>query len=123
MISEIMKYISELTGAGSGQLPEKGGLVMQLAPSSEGTTYFDGSGSDNMSLLFLCKDKSQRNAVDKLDAVCSKLTRIKRHSHGIYNLRIATPPNYVGKEGDFWIYSCIINFTYYKTEGFINGRN
>lgn len=120
MIKKIMEYISELTGAGSGQLPEEGGLVMQLAPVSEGTTYFDGSSSDNMSLLFLCKDKRQQNAVDRLDAVCSKLTRTKKHLYGIYNLRIATPPNYVGRESNYWIYSCIINFKYYKTEGFIN---
>lgn len=118
MIKKIMEYISELTGAASGQLPEEVGLVMQLAPASDGTTYFDGSSSDNMSLLFLCKDESQQTALDRLDSLCSKLTRIKKHSHGIYNLHIATSPNYVGVEGDYWIYSCIINFKYYKTEGF-----
>lgn len=118
MQSEIISYISHITKAEKGQLLENGGLVVQLAPSSSGATYLDGSGSDNMSLLFLCKNKNQLTALDTLEAVCSKLTHIKRHSHGIYGVNIATQPNYVGKEGDYWIYSCIINLKYYNKEEF-----
>ena len=118
MQTEIMSYISKLIGAEIGQLPEGGGFVLQSAPSSSGTTYLDGSSSDNMSLLFLCKDKSQRTALDKLHSACTKLTRTKKHSYGIYYLYVATQPNYIGKEGDFWIYSCIINLKFHNKEVF-----
>lgn len=118
MQTDILSYISKLTGAGIGQLPEEGGLVLQIAPSSVGKVYLDGSSSDNMSLLFLSKYKTQRTAVANLEKVCNKLTRTKRHAHGIYNLEVATQPNYIDKEGDFWIYSCIINFKYYNKEVF-----
>lgn len=118
MQTEILEYISKLTEAEIGQLPENGGLVLQTAPSSSGSVYLDGSSDDNMSLLFLCKNKAQKTAIATLEAVCRTLTRNKRHSFGIYNLYIATQPNYIGKEGDFWIYSCIINLKFHNKEVF-----
>ncbi len=117
-MTEILSYISKITSAEIGQLPEKGGLAMQLAPASAPDVYLDGSSSDNMSLLFLCKNKDQPTALSTLENVCNTLTRIKKHPHDIYNLHVATTPNYVGKDGDYWIYSCIINLKYYNKEEF-----
>jgi len=114
--TEILEYFSKLTKAEIGQLPENGGFVLQMAPSSSGTAYLDGSSDDNMSLLFLCKNKSQKEAITTLENVCNILTRNKRHSFGIYNIYVATQPNYVEKAGEFWIYSCIINFKYHNKE-------
>ncbi|MBE6851767.1 MAG: hypothetical protein E7504_08630 [Ruminococcus sp.] len=114
----ILSYISKTTGAVIGQLPESGGLAVQVAPSPAGEQYFDGTSSDTMSLLFLCKSMQQRDALGTLDEICTALTRNKRHEHGIYSLTVATAPNYVAKEGNFWIYSCIINLKYYNKEGF-----
>lgn len=113
-----MEYLADLTGASIGQLPQDGGLVMELAPSSAGETYLNGTSSDQMSLLFLCKHEKQLEALCTLEEVCRVLTRRKRHEFGIYNVTVSTSPNYVGKDGDFWIYSCIINLKYHNKEGF-----
>ncbi len=118
MRTEIMAYIAALTDAAIGQLPERGGLVVQTAPSGAGTPYFDGSSSDTMSLLFLCKSKAQSDALGRLHNICQMLTRQRKHEHGIYGITVATAPNYVAKDGDFWIYSCIINFNFYNKEEF-----
>lgn len=114
----ILDYISDLTGASIGQLPADGGLVMELSPSSAGERYLDGSGSDTMSLLFLCKSEKQSSALGTLETVCRTLTRKKHHAHEIYNVTVSTYPNYVGKDRDYWIYSCIINLKHYNKEGF-----
>lgn len=118
MQHDVLSYISDLTGAEIGQLSESESITVQLAPSSSGEKYLDGSGSDNISLLFLCKNKNQQSALKSLEQICSHLTHIKKHSHEIYNLYVATQPNYVDHVGDFWIYSCIINFKYYNKEVF-----
>lgn len=118
MLKKVLSYIAKLIGAEIGQLNESGGFVVQIAPSQAGTTYLDGSSSDNLSLLFLCKNKNQQICLETLESACNKLTRTKRHLHGIHNLYVATAPNYVGKEGDYWIYSCIVNLKYYNEEVF-----
>lgn len=118
MQSEILSYFSALTNSSIGRLPENGGIVIQPAPSPAGEIYLDGSSSDNMSILFLCKNKNQRTALDTLEKICSKLTHIKNHPHGIYALHVTSQPNYVGIEGDFFIYSCVINLKFYNKEVF-----
>lgn len=115
---EIMLYIADICGAAIGQLSENGGLTLQLAPSSAGTVYLDGSSSDNMSLLFLCKQSDQRTALEILENLCNRITRIKHHPHGIYSVKVASQPNYIGKEGGCWIYSCVIDLKYYNKEDF-----
>ncbi len=116
-MTDIISYIANLTKAKIGQLSTANDLVVQKAPSTSGETYFNGSSSDNVSLLFLAKNKSQTVALNTLCDICNLLTR-KQHTNGIYNLTVATHPNYVGKEGDFWIYSCIINFKFHNKEAF-----
>ena len=114
MQSDILDYVVGVTGAGIGQLPETGGLVVQLAPSPVGVAYLDGASSDNSSLLFLCKNSNQRAALTQLESVCETLVQTQSHECGAYSWWVATMPNYVGKEGDYWIYSCIIGLKYYK---------
>ncbi|MBQ7003368.1 MAG: hypothetical protein IJN57_05305 [Oscillospiraceae bacterium] len=118
MLGTILEYAARLTGASIGQLPAKGGISVEPAPASAGETYLDGTSSDNASLLFLCKSKGQRDALDQLCSICGKLTRTKHHPHGIYHVHVSTYPNYVSRDGDFWVYSCIINLKYYNKEGF-----
>lgn len=115
-ITEIIEYIADLVGVSIGKLPEGNGTVMQIAPSGEGETYLDGSSSDNMSLLFLCKNESQTVCISTLENICNTLIRT-RHTHGIYNVRVSTQPNYVDKEGG-WIYSCVVDIKYYNEEEF-----
>lgn len=114
IIGDIVTYAKDLTGAKVGVLPTDEGLVVQLAPSGDGTTYLDGSSSDNMSLLFLCKNLNQVTAMDTLEIVCNTLTRAKHAK--IYTVVTATRPNYVDKDGDYWIYSCVVNLKYTNTE-------
>ncbi len=115
MMVNIINYISLLTGAKVGGLPEGAGMVIQLAPSGQGVSYFDGTSSDNVSLLFLSKSNRSQNALSSLVDVCNKITRTK-HNNGIYNPVVSTEPNYVGKDGEYWIYSCIINVKYHNKE-------
>lgn len=118
MQSTLLDYFSKLTGAVIGQLPEGNALCVQLAPSSEGTQYLSGASSDDLSLLFLCRNENQQTALSTLEQICNTLTRTKAHPHGIYRLSIATQPNYVDREGKSWVYSCIINCRYYNQNGF-----
>lgn len=87
---------------------------MQIAPSSNSTQYFDMTSSDNVSLLFLCKNTSQQTALENLNSICTILTRTRHDTQNIYNLTVATSPNYVDKDGDYWIYSCVVTFKYFN---------
>ena len=116
-IINAINYISDLTGADIAQLPTNNGLVMQVAPSSNGTQYFDMTSSDNVSLLFLCKNTSQQTALENLNSICTTLTRTRHDTQKIYNLTVATSPNYVDKDGDYWIYSCVVTFKYFNEVG------
>ena len=116
-IINALNYIANITGASIGQLPTSDGLVMQVAPSSNGVQYLDMTSSDNVSLLFLCKNTSQQTALSNLDSICTILTRTRHDTQKIYNLTVATSPNYVDKDGDYWIYSCVIDFKIFNEVG------
>ena len=122
MFSEMLEKITEIADIDNiGQLSENGGTSAEIAPSSSLSRYLDGSSSDVMSVLILSKHKNQKTVLDKLCEICNALTRQKNISTDkliAYGITVATQPNYVAKENDMWIYSCIVNFNIYNKEEF-----
>lgn len=122
MLSELLEKIAEIAEIDSiGQLAADGGTSAEIAPSSSLSRYLDGSSSDVLSVLILSKHENQKTALDRLCIICSTLTRQKTISTGrltAYGIMVATQPNYVAKENNMWIYSCIINFNIYNKEEF-----
>ena len=116
MLSEMLEKIIETADIDSiGLLPANGGTSAEIAPSSSLSRYLDGSSSDIMSVLILSKHKNQKTALDRLCGICNTLTAGRLTAYGI---TVATQPNYVAKENDMWIYSCIINLNIYNKEEF-----
>ena len=118
MFSVMLEKITEIADIDNiGQLSENGGTSAEIAPSSSLSRYLDGSSSDVMSVLILSKHKNQKTVLDKLCEICNALTRQKNISTDkliAYGITVATQPNYVAKENDMWIYSCIVNFNIYN---------
>lgn len=123
--TEVLQAVSDLLGISIGQLPEKGGTVMELAPSSAPRRFFSGESYEQMSVLILSKDKSQKNALDMLNQICGKCRTLNLPcgvKWQIKTIEVSTAPNYVGQEknsdGIMWIYSCILTVNFYNMEGF-----
>lgn len=123
--TQVLQAVSEFTGINIGQLPEKGGTTMELAPSSAPRRFFSGESYEHMSVLILSKYKSQKNALEKLNQVCNKCRTLNlpgSEKWQIKTIEVSTTPNYVGLEknsdGTMWIYSCILTVNFYNMEEF-----
>ena len=123
--TEVLQAVSDLLGISVGQLSEKGGTVMELAPSSAPRRFFSGESYEQMSVLILSKDKSQKNALNKLNQLCNKCRTLNLPSGEewqIKTIEVSTSPNYVGQEknsgGIMWIFSCILTVNFYNMEEF-----
>jgi len=125
MYTEILQAVSEFLSVPIGQLAEKSGLVMELAPTGAPRRFFGGQSYSQMSVLLLSKDKSQKNALSKLNTACDKCRTLNLpHSESweIKTIEIATMPNYVGtdktKDGKMWIYSAVLTVNFYDRRKF-----
>ena len=123
--TQVLQAVSEYLNIPIGRLPEGGGIVMELAPSSAPRRFLGGQSYEQMSALILSKDKSQKNALDSLNAACNKCRTLNLpggEKWQIKTIETATAPNYVGQEknsdGIMWIYSCILTVNFYNMEGF-----
>ncbi|MGN0613557.1 MAG: hypothetical protein ACI4JB_06605 [Porcipelethomonas sp.] len=123
--TQVLQTISEYLSIPIGQLPKSGGTVMELAPSSFPRRFLDGQSYEQISILILSKDRSQKNALDNLNAACNKCRTLVLpggEKWQITTIDIATTPNYVASEknsdGTMWIYSCILTVYFYNMEGF-----
>lgn len=123
--TEVLQAVSDLLGISIGQLSEKGGTVMELAPSSAPRRFFSGESYEQMSVLILSKDKSQKNALNKLNQLCNKCRTLnlpRGEEWQIKTIEVSTSPNYVGQEknsgGIMWIFSCILTVNFYNMEEF-----
>lgn len=125
MRTQVLQAVSEFLSVPIGQLPEKGGAAMELAPSSAPRRFFDGESYEQMYVLILSKYKSQKNALERLDQTCNKCRTLDLpggEKWRIKTIEVSTQPNYVGVEknsdGIMWIYSCILTVNFYSMEGF-----
>lgn len=53
--TQVLQAVSKFLNIPIGQIPEKGGTVMELAPSSTPRRFFNGESYDQMSVLILSK--------------------------------------------------------------------
>lgn len=118
--TQLFDYIKSLAGLKfSAVLPQGEGYAAQLAPGSEDRTFLDGGKECTMSVLFLGKGKDQKALMDRLNGVCNTLTAKRRYAaadgYEIRCINTATMPNYVCKDGDMWVWSCIIDVHYLLT--------
>lgn len=123
VIKEIVELLAELLCISVGQLPEDGGTVLQIAPSSGTTRFLDGSAHRKLQLLILSKQTDQQTALENAEqaqrnAVALSAQSIENGRWQITGIECTTEPGYVTKEGDFWIYSTVISVSYYDKEGF-----
>lgn len=114
--TEILEYIAGLTGAVIGQLQvsgaDGGGLSVSLTSAPEAVRLLDGSRIESISLKFLCGDKSQIKALNRLCAVCSLLLEKKDFEYGIFGVSVTSEPFYSDRDTVFWYYSCGVNLFY-----------
>lgn len=124
MIRDILSALSALTGISVGQLETGNSTAMELAPSAGGDRDLAGMTDDTLSLLILSKHKKQASCIEALDCAVNQLTRTRVFPSGdhwsIYAADVATQPNYVTKDGDYWIYSCVISVNYINKEVITN---
>lgn len=125
MYTEILQAVSEFLSVPIGQLPENGGLVMELAPTGSPRRFLNGQSYAQMSVLMLSKDKSQKNALSKLSNVCDKCRTLNlpyTDNWEIKTIETATMPNYIGtektKDGTLWIYSAMLTVNFYDRRKF-----
>ena len=123
--TEVLQTVSEFLNIPIGQLPERGGTVMELAPSSSPRRFLKGESYEQIQILILSKNKSQKDSLDKLNYACNKCRTLQLPSGdkwSITTIEIATAPNYVANEknsdGTLWIYSAMLTVNFYNTEGF-----
>lgn len=123
--TQVLQAVSKFLNIPIGQIPEKGGTVMELAPSSTPRRFFNGESYDQMLVLILSKGKSQKTTLESLNTACNKCRTLNLPSGEKWQIKlieISTCPNYVGQEknsdGIMWIYSCILTVNFYNMEGF-----
>lgn len=121
MHSEILEAISTFLGISIGVLPENGGTVMELSPSSLPRKFLGRDAYGEISVLILSKDKSQLKALKNVENTCTKADTLnlpKTEKWQIKTIEVSTTPNYVGQEknqnGIMWIYSCMLKINYYQ---------
>lgn len=108
--TDIFEYVTGLFGlSATPKLPTGNGFAVQIAPSYINKRFYDKAEDQTMGILLLGKNTDQLELSDSLFTVCNNIKNITEYEHGIYNIEVATPPTPVTQEGDYWIWSCIIN--------------
>lgn len=111
--TEIFDYAVTLMGVTiTSQLPTGNGYALQITPSNEERIFLDGNADSNLTLLLLGKNTNQLTVADTLYSICNKLRKQKVFEHNVNDVTIDTEPSLVSKEGDYWIWSCILTFKF-----------
>ena len=124
MMLEMLEALSRFLNIPVGQLGTGSSTAMELAPSGAGIRDLTGATDGALSLLILSKHTDQAACIRALDTAFRMLTQTRALPAGdtwrIYAADPSTQPNYITKDGDYWIYSCIISVRFISKEGFIN---
>ncbi len=93
-----------------GLLPEEGGIAFQAAA---GSTEFCGLNRAYrrrvLALDFLAKYTDQRRAYGLMCELGNSLEAMDFTDGAVVNVMVRSEPSFVGKTGDFWIYSLPVN--------------
>lgn len=124
MMLEMLEALSAFLDIPVGQLGTDNSTAMELAPSSAGVRDLTGSTDGSLSILILSKNTDQAACIQALDTAVRRLTQTRTLPAGdcwqMYAADTSTQTNYIAKDGDYWIYSCIISVRFISKEGFIN---
>lgn len=124
MILEMLEALSRFLSIPVGQLGTDNSTAMELAPSGSGIRDLTGTTDGALSLLILSKHTDQAACIQALDTAARRLTQTRTLPAGdcwqMYAADTSTQTNYIAKDGDYWIYSCIISVRFISKEGFIN---
>lgn len=124
MMRSMLEALSDFLGIPVGQLDTGNSTAMELAPSSAGIRDLTGATDGTLSLLILSKHTDQAACIQALDTAVRRLTQTRTLPAGdcwqMYAADTSTQTNYIAKDGDYWIYSCIIFVRFISKEGFIN---
>jgi len=98
-------------------LPKNGGISAEITGSEgKGRSLNLQHGSTDLTVLFLCKNKTQTAALDALCEIGNFLDRlgeVKGETVQITGTGVRSGAGLVGKEGDFYIYSMIARIGIY----------
>ena len=98
-------------------LPQNGGISAEITGSErKGRNLSLQHGSTDLTVLFLCKDKDQQTAYEKLCKIGNLLDRMKPvegETVQVTGAGVRSGTGLVGKEGDFYIYSMIARIGIY----------
>lgn len=98
-------------------LPKEDGISVEITGSeSKGRSLNLQHGSTDLTVLFLCKNKTQTTAFDTLCDIGNYLNRlgtVKGESVQVTGARVGSGAGLVGNEGGFYIYSMIARIEIY----------
>ena len=98
--------------------PADGGVSAELSPGYTDSLYYSKKAIRIIPILFLSKNKDQRECLRRLSKICNYLQALKIYPQGSsftwLDAETATEPNRVGRQEDGqWIYSAVVNMKIY----------
>lgn len=96
------------------QLPEAGGLAVQIAPSGEDKVFLNKKESYELNLLFLSKNANQLTAYSELTLIDLYISKLQEYPNTVnfewVNATTTTKPAYVDTEDNGqYIYSMVLS--------------
>lgn len=100
------------------ELDPEGGIYAELGSGFADTVYYDKAATRTMPVLFLSRDKDQKQGMEQLCSICNYLQRLKKYPQGKsvswLDAKVATEPNKIGRDEDGkYNFSCIVNCLIY----------
>ena len=95
-----------------GPLPEKGGITAEINNGIDKGRYLNNQhGKEQLTVLFLCKDKTQHTAFNTLTAIGNILKRMEPMGTATVNIsgaEVRSGAGLVGNDGGYYIFSMIV---------------
>ena len=109
----IFDYVTNMFGvAVLEKLSAEESFASQIATIRINSCDMNNNSNQTMSILLLGKSKNKLELSDNLFNICNKLSKRQKYQNNVYKINIATSPSLVTQEGEFYIYSCIIDVSY-----------
>lgn len=93
-----------------GALPQDGGISAEINGGSDSRYLNTEHGIKELTVLFLCKDKSDANAYDTVTRIGEYIAAMQQ-ADGILGGKIRSDAGLVDKQGEYYIYSIVTSVT------------
>lgn len=102
-----------------GQLPQKGGISVEIAPSPTDRTFLTKSRTGSLDLLIMRKSRDQALCISELDSIGEYLSKLKVYPSTAniqwVNSEVTTDVNMVSKEENGpYIYAMVISNSIFR---------